>query len=312
MKTKSQIFFILMLIASLSLFFIACEKEEKDSEPNVNEGSTTVQEVSADDNFQQKVSDDIMLDVEMILSGGNQRSFDWLPCNATIDSTNVINDTITYHISYHGLNCPENLYRTGQVEIMKDVNTHWYMAGASVIVKIMNLEVTRVATGQSITINGTKTHTNVTGGLLIQLGYGVNQVIHRTAGFMTIEFDDNTNRTWNIARRLVYTGTLGAFEVAMDGLGEAGVYGNLVTWGVSRSGDQFYISIPQTVTVKQECLWNPVSGQQDIEIPSENTGATITYGYDSNNQVVPPGECPVKYKVDWYVNGASGTIFLWL
>jgi len=302
----------LVLFLAIGMVISGCKKEEETPEPDPQEGSTTVQEVSVDDNFQQKVTDDILQDVESIMSTGNQRSVEWLPCNATIDSADVINDTVTYYITYDGLNCMGTLYRTGQVRVKRNVNDQWYKQGSSVIIEIINFQVTRVLTQRSITINGTKTHTNVTGGLLVWLGYGITEVIHKTTGFMTIQFDDNTNRTWNIARRLVYTGILGDFKMAMDGFGQVGSRTNLVTWGVSRSGDQFYISTPQSVLFKQSCGWNPVSGIENIDIPSSTTGATLTFGYDENNQPIEPGDCPAKYKMDWYYNGYSGTIFLWL
>ena len=302
----------LVLFLAIGMVISGCKKEEETPEPDPQKGSTSVQEVSTDDNYQQKVTDEIFQDVESVMSAGNQRSIDWLPCNATIDSANVVNDTVTYYITYHGLNCEETLYRTGQVRVHRHVNENWMMQGATVIIEIINFNVIHVQTQYSITINGTQTHTNVTGGLLVQLGFVLTEVIHKTTGFMTIQFDDNTNRTWNIARRMLYTGTLGDFTVAMDGFGLVGSYSNVVTWGVSRSGDQFYISTPQSVVITQACNWNPVSGIETIDIPSSTTGATLTFGYDENNQPIEPGNCPSKYKMDWYYNGYSGTIFLWL
>ncbi len=310
---KTNLFFKLSLlfIAAFTLSITGCQKDPIDPIPDGN-GSTTVQQLSQDDNHLQKIDDDINLDIEVMMTGGGMKSTTWLPCNATIDSANVVNDTITYYITYHGLNCPETMYRTGKVEVKKAVGTQWHMPGATVMVKIINLQITRVATQKTITINGVKTHKNVTGGLLVQLGYGVNTIIHKTHGFMTVNFDDGSNRTWNIARRIVYTGTLGAFVIGVDGFGQVGGYSDLVTWGVSRNGHQFYISVPQPVHYFQACNFNPVNGIQSIDIPSANKGATLTFGFDSNNQPVVPPECPTKYKLDWYHGQNSGTIFLWL
>ncbi|MFH1297287.1 MAG: hypothetical protein ABIJ04_08460 [Bacteroidota bacterium] len=310
MKTNHLFKFGLLLVAALALVITGCQKDPVDPPPG--NGSTSVQQISQDDNQMQKINDDINLDIEIMMTGGGLKSTTWLPCNATIDSTNVVNDTITYYITYHGLNCPETLYRTGKVEVKKHVGTHWYMPGATVMVKIINLQITRVATQKTITINGVKTHRNVTGGLLVQLGYGINTIVHKTWGFMTVNFDDGTNRTWNIARRCVYTGTLGQFVIGVDGFGQVGEYTNLVTWGVARSGEQFFIRVPQPVHFVQVCAFNPCDGIQQIDIPSADKGATITYGFDSNNQPVVPPACPTKYRVDWYHGQNSGTIYLWL
>lgn len=300
------------LILSLGIVLSGCKKEEDTPEPDPNNGSSSVQQLSQDENFEQKVSDDIMNDVEGMLSSGSQRSVEWLPCNATIDSANVVNDTITYFITYNGLNCMKTLYRTGKVEVKSKFGQSWHEVGATVIVSIINYQVTNVYTGESAVVNGVKTHTNVTGGYIVQLGYGLSEVIHKTSGFITINFDNSTNRTWNVARRKVFTGMLGDFTVAVSGFGQAGSYSNLETWGVTRAGDQFYISIPQSIEVKESCGWDPVAGIEIIDIPSASTGATLTFGFDNNNQPIQPGDCPAKYKLDWYVGGSSGTIFLWL
>lgn len=301
----------MILVAAFALTFSGCQKDPVDPAPDGN-GSTSVQQISQDDTHLQKIDDDINLDIEVMMTGGGLKSTDWLPCNATIDSANIVNDTITYYITYHGLNCPETVYRTGKVEVSKHVGTQWYMPGATVLVKTINLQVTRVASQKTIVINGVKTHKNVTGGLLVQLGYGINTIVHKTHGFMTVNFEDGSNRTWNIARRIIYTGTLGSFVMGVEGFGQVGNYTGLVTWGVGRNGDQFYNSVSQTVHYVQACNFDPVDGIQSIDIPSKNKGATMTFGFDSNNQPVVPPACPTKFKLDWYHGQNSGTIFLWL
>jgi len=311
MKTTPLFKLSLVLIAAIALAVTGCKKENPNVDPAPN-GSTSIQQISQDDNQIQQIDDDINLDIEIMLTSGGMKSITWLPCNATIDSTNIVNDTITYYITYHGLNCPETLYRTGQVEVKKHVGTHWYMPGATVMVKIINLQVTKVATQKTIIINGVKTHKNITGGLLVQLGYGINHIVHRTWGFMTVNFEDATNRTWNIARRCFYTGSLGQFVIGVDGFGKVGEYTNLVTWGVARNGNQFFITTTQPVHYWQTCGFKPVNGIQSIDIPSADKGATLTFGYDHHNQPVTPPPCPTKYKVDWYHGANSGTIFLWL
>jgi len=311
MKTTPLFKLSFLLIAAIALVITGCKKDDTTVDPPTN-GSTTIQQISQDDNQLQQIDDDINLDIEIMLTGSGLKSIQWLPCNATIDSTSIVNDTVTYYITYHGLNCPETLYRTGQVEVKKRAGTHWYDPGATVLVKIINLQVTKVVNQKTIVINGVKTHKNITGGLLIQLGYGINHIVHRTWGFMTVNFEDATNRTWNVARRCVYTGSLGQFVIGVDGFGHVGEYTDLVTWGVARNGKQFYISTPQPVHYWQVCAFKPVNGIQSIDIPSADKGATLTFGYDSNNKPVIPPACPTKYKVDWFHGANSGTIFLWL
>jgi len=307
----------MMFVAAVIL--TGCKKEDTIVDPPANNGSTSVQQISEDDNRLQRIDDDINLDIEMMMSTSTLKSTDWLPCNAILDSTVILNDTITYYITYNGLNCPGNHDRHGKMEIRHRVGEHWFNIGATVFVKIINLQITNIHNQKTVVINGVKTHQNVTGGLLVQLGLGIDHVLHKTHGFMTVNFDNGTNRTWNIARRIVYTGNFNLqimnfdeLVIGIDGFGQVGEYTNLVTWGVGRNGEQFYTSVPHPVHYPMHLNFVPADGIQSIDIPSANKGATVTYGYDSNNQPVVPPACPTKYKVDWYHGSSSGTIYLWL
>jgi len=306
MKTNKHFQFALILVAVLGLALTGCKKEKNDSNPD----STSLQQLSKDEINVVAASDEALNDVSMMLSGGQLKSTQLWPCHATIDSTSVINDTITYYITYDGLNCPETIYRSGQVEVKKQVGTHWGQPGATVTVKLIDFERTRVATGRTVILNGTKIFKNVSGGHIWQLGYGVTTIEHRITGSVQATFEDNTTRTWNIARKRVFTGTPENLVMTVDGFGSEGEYNNLVLWGINRQGENFYIQINQSVVHKQICEWNPVSGVKIISIPGDEKKATITYGYDDNNQPVTGNECPTRYKVDWEKHNHSGTIFL--
>jgi hypothetical protein len=64
------------------------------------------------------------------------------------------------------------------------------------------------------------------------------------------------------------------------------------------------------VVHREACGWDPVSGIKVIEIPGAAKKATITFGYDANNQPVTGGACPTHYMVAWEKNGNTGTLFL--
>ena len=307
MKTRSLIRFTALLIVVTGLAFTGCKKD-KNSDSSTD--TSSLQKLATDENQVQNASDEAINDVNAFLSGGSLKSTESVPCHATVDSTSIVNDTITYHITYNGLNCSGTRLRTGQVEIKKKVGTHWYQAGATVIIKHINFTITKVATGKTITLNGTKTHQNVTGGLLWQLGNGVTSIVHKTWGLETVTFTDNTTRIWNIARQKTYTGTTGQYILTLDGFGSTGSYNNLVVWGTNRQGEDFYTQITQSVVLRQTCDWDPCSGIKIHQIPSDSKSATLTFGYDSNNQPITGTECPTKYKLDWQKHNHSGTIYL--
>ncbi len=309
MKATNLIKLSVLFIIVAGFALTGCNKN-KGSKGNMD--PSNIQQLAGDENQFQSASDEAMNDVNQLLTAGNLKSTEQLPCNATIDSTAVANDSITIYITYNGLNCSGTKLRTGQVEIKKHVGMQWGQPGAAVIVKHINFRITRVSNNKSITLNGVKTHQNVSGGHFWMLGNTLTSIVHRTWGNMTVTFDDNTTRVWNVDRRKTYTGTLSNLVATVEGLGQAGGNSNLVVWGVNRQGDEFYTQVQQSIVYKKVCGWDPCSGVKLHTIPSDGKSALITYGYDSNNQPIGNNDCPTKYKLDWTKNGNSGTVYLWL
>jgi hypothetical protein len=309
MKTQKSIRILAILIAVFTLAITSgCKKDKLDKSGN----SSSMEQMAKDANDVQSNTDEAMNDANAVLSLGIQKSTLMLPCNATIDSSTVINDTISYYITYNGLNCNGTRLRTGQVVIRKKANTHWSDAGATVMVAFNNLTITRVSTNKSLTLNGSRTFTNVSGGVLLNLGSSMTSIVHMVSGNLTATFDNGSTRQWNISRQRTYTGTPGQLVLTVDGLGNSGVYSNLVVWGVNRIGEDFFTQITQSVVYREVCGWEPVSGIMVHQVPGLNKMATLTFGYDNNNQPISGSTCPTKYKLDWQNNGNSGTVYLYL
>ena len=309
MKTKRFLQLAVILVSAIALTLTSCAKEDfSPAETNTE----SLKQLSADENDIENVMNDAISDVAGVISndGGNLKSTAWLPCNATVDSMAVVNDTVTMYITYNGLNCSGTRNRTGKIEIKKKFGTKWYEAGATVIYRYINFTVTRVATNNSITLNGTKTFVNVSGGLRWMVGNFIDSYVEKVSGTMQASFNNGASRTWNVARQLTYTGAPGAMILTADGFGSAGEYNNLVVWGTNREGEQFYTQITQSVVFKEVCESNPVSGIKIHQIPSDNKSATITFGYDDNNLPVTGDTCPTRYRIDWQQNNQSGTMFL--
>jgi hypothetical protein len=309
MKKTNLLRLLFLLLAIIGLSFTGCKKD-KNSDPSADYSS--LQQLSGDEENVESSMDESMNEVNNLLSGDGLKSTDRVPCNATIDSSAVLNDTLTIYITYKGLNCLGTRYRYGKVEISQKVGTRWFQEGATVIVKHINFTITKVRNQKMITLNGVKIYQNVSGGLIWQLGNGINTVVHRVSGQVNVTFSDSTTKTWNIARQKIYSG-VPPYDLVLttDGFGSADGMENLMIWGVDRQGENFYTQILQPVARCQSCDWDPCAGIKKHSIPADSKSATLTFGYDRNNQPVV-NECPAKYKVDWQKNNNSGTIFLWL
>ncbi len=309
MKTKNLFRFGFLMIAAMTLMFAGCKKDTTTNKGSAN--TESMQQLTKDENNVENASDQALNDANQVLSPGKLKSTESWPCNATVTFSGNVNDTITIDIIYHGKDCNNTHIRTGHVAIKKRYLEEWGQAGATVIVILDNFTITKISNQKSLTLNGTKHFQNVSGHYLWQLGLDstVTSIVHKVWGTVTATFE-NGNRVWNIARQRTFTGSLIALVMTTDGFGTADGYTNLATWGINRNNEQFYSRITQSVVHKQVCNWDPCSGIIIHEIPSASKSATITFGYDSNNNLITNGDCPTRYRVDWVVGSNSGTFFL--
>lgn len=308
MKTKTMIRMVAILLAVISLNFTGCRKDKDVADPD----TSSLQQLTKDQEAVESSTDDVLNDINDVLSNGSKKDLMGFPCNVIVDSSTIVGDTIIYSITFNGYNCLHTRTRYGNATVKRNVNTSWHQAGTKVTINYTNVVVTKVSTGKSVTVNGTRTLENVTGGYLGELGSGATSISHRISGQLQVTFEDNSTRTWNIARQRTFTGTFGQLVVTNDGFGSADGYSNLVFWGTNRHGELFYSQATQSVVHKQSCGWDPTSGIIIHQIPADSKSATITFGYDSNNQLITNGDCPTKYKLDWSKNGNSGTFYLQL
>jgi hypothetical protein len=310
MKTKNLFRFGFLMIALITLILTSCSKDK--TAPKGSASTESIQQLSKDLNNFETVSDQSMNDANLVLSPAKLKSTESGPCNATVTIGPVVNDTISIDIFYHGPDCGNRNNRSGHVIVKKRYLENWGQPGATVIVTLDNFTVTRISTGKSLALTGTKHFQNFSGHYLWELGLdpAVTSVVHKVWGNITATFDDGNTRVWNIARQRTFTGSLINLVMTADGFGTADGYTNLVAWGINRNGEQFYSRITQSVVHKQVCDGDPCSGIIIHEIPAASKAATVTYGYDSNNNPITNGDCPTRYKVDWVVGTSSGTFFL--
>jgi hypothetical protein len=308
MKTSKLINLAMILITVIGITISGCKKDENTDPPPTDTNS--LQQLAKDQNSVQSASDDGLNDVNDVMSGGSKQVNN-MPCNMTVDSSSIVGDTITYNLTFNGLNCAGTRFRLGNIVVKRNITTPWGQAGTMVFVKFIDFKVTRVSDNKYVIINGTKSYQNVNGGLIRNLGTGgLTSVTVKIAGTLLATFDDGTVRAWNVARIRTFTGIPTQLIETITGYGSADGYNNLLFWGTNRNGELFYTQIQQAVVAKQVCQWDPVSGVVVHQIPSGSKKATGTFGYDDNNLPITGSNCPTKYKLDWEKDSNSGTVYL--
>ena len=304
------------LILSTTIFllvvlFAACKKEN--SHPA---GQDNTAEASAQSDDQARFSsevDAVANDADLALEGstnftGRMNGVQTVICDATLVFDTVSNPRkIT--ITYNGSNCWGTRTRTGVVVLSMPQGVHWKDAGAALTLTFQNFKVTRVIDNKSITINGSQTYTNVSGGLLINLAT-LQSITHTIAtSNMSVTFDDNTQRSWQVAKQRVFTYSNGVV-ITSSGTHTDGSTTNIAEWGTNRFGHAFASATLQPLVIRQDCDFRLVSGA--VRHTTPNVTATATFGLDAAGS---PTSCPgtghYYFKVGWTgLNGPSATVIL--
>jgi hypothetical protein len=228
-----------------------------------------------------------------------------LICDATITYDTANNQRIIT-IVYDGTNCWGNRTRTGTVTITIPYGQHWKDAGSTATITVDALKITRLSDGKSIVLNGTKTYTNVSGGLLVDLA-NLQTIVHSIKGSLSVGFDNGTTRTWNVSKLRVFTYNNG-IVITTTGTYSDGTDNTIAEWGTNRFGESFKSLISEPKVIRQDCDFRLVSGQNTV-ITDKGT-SVITYGLDANGDPTGcPGSGTYYFKLVWTgVNGKSFTI----
>lgn len=324
MKTKTYLSMAL-LAASFAVLF-ACKKDNsQSSSPGSGATAANVQTAADDQTMVSNENDAISNDATSALNGnasiagaslngtyntgkadlgmggsglGGNGVLGFSICDATVTyDTTATTKTIT--IVYNGSNCQGNRIRTGTIIISVPRGQHWRDKGAVVNVAIDTLKITRVRDGKSITINGTKTITNTSGGLLVDLAT-TDSIVHDFSDNMSITFNNGSVRTWQASKHRVFTYNDGIVVTTTGG-----------ATGTNRFGVDFTNTITVPKVIEQSCDMRLVSGQDSIT-RSDNITSVITYGLDSSGN--PITSCPNGYlyaKLVW-TNNNNGKVYTFI
>ena len=326
MKTKH--FLSLTCVALAAGLVIACNKSNSNNGNSGTSANTTTAQMQtqADDESQvttemENAENDVnnSLNASAAFNGVGTTSvqngvetaggsaglvIDYSICDGTV-TTDTANGMRQLIITYNGTNCWGNRIRSGTITISIPIGTHWRDKGAVVTVDIANLKITRVRDHKTITLNGTYTFTNVTGGLLRDLAT-LGTITHTvSASDVTIMFADSATRTWSVSKQRVFTYNDGVV-ITTTGTHSDGTNSDIAVWGTNRYGNDFETRIVQPKVIAQSCDWRLTSGETLTVRPAVTLD--ITYGLDSSgNPTSCPGSGWYYYKAVWTVGSKTYT-----
>jgi hypothetical protein len=295
-----QLNFRLLSVVTLAAFttFTACKKESTVSV--TLDGSTEVTTHSDDQSNVSNDMDAVANDVNAAVESSTNFSGRTMNINSICNATAVM-DTVSnprkITITYDGVNCYGSHSRTGVVVLSMPAGMRWKDAGATLTVTVQNLKIKRLSDNKSITINGTETFTNVSGGLLLNLP-NLQSITHTiTSTGLSITFDDNSVRSWQVARKRVFTWNNGGVVITITGTHSDGTNTNIAEWGSNRFGHAFTTSITEPLIIRSDCNFRLTGGA----IKHEGfTTATATFGLNAQgNPTTCPGTGSYYLKLSW-------------
>jgi hypothetical protein len=300
---KARNYSLAIMAFSLAFLFASCKKNSSDAVDYTTQSSTHSDDQSRFSNESDAVANDVNLSMESTAGFGKGEGTQSIICDATIVVDTVSNPrTIT--ITYNGTNCLGNRIRTGVIVISMAQGVRWRNPGAQINVTFQNFKVTRISDNKSITINGTQTHTNVSGGLLINLPQ-LGTITHTiTSSNMSITFDNGAQRNWQVARQRVFTYNNG-IVITETGTHTDGSTTGIAEWGTNRFGQAFTTAIVLPIVLRQDCSFRVGSGK--VEHTTAAFNSNVTFGLDSSgNPTGCPGANPYYMKVVW--TGPGGNV----
>jgi hypothetical protein len=286
-----------LLAIAVALLISSCKKDDAEI---VNNDPSEVTAQSDDQAFVTGETDAIANDMNDVISfspslTGRGAATTAYPCNATVAIDSVSNPrSIT--ITYNGNNCAGTRSRTGVIKATIPAGVKWKDAGAVLTVAIQNLKITRLSDNKSITLNGTQVVTNVSGGLLVNLATAGTITHTISSNNMSIAFDNNTQRNWQVAKKRVFSYSNG-MVITTTGTYSNGATIGISEWGTNRAGNTFTTSITQPLVVKQDCNFRITSGQ----VKHDRLGTTtVTFGLNAGGTATTcPGTGNYYLKIEW-------------
>jgi hypothetical protein len=296
------------ILFGLFITVSSCKKEASIVEQDINTDQSAVH--TEDQANVHNQMDDITNEMNQAVEGSPAFSGRFTQ-TAVICGATVVADTLsnprTITITYNGNNCANTHFRWGTVVLSMPAGVRWKNPGAVLTISYNNLRIRSLADStKRVRINGVKTITNVSGGLIhhLQNTTTINEIVHKIQSEnMSIGFSDTTQRVWKIAKRRIYNINNG-LVIRTTGFHVFNNISGIAEWGIDRFGHPFYTAIVEPMTLRQNCNFRLTSGQ--VIHHRLAVQAVVIFGLNSAGDPTPcPGAAPYYYKVTWTGPGGN-------
>jgi len=308
-KKTSWLLLIAILVISAAVV-ISCKKATTSAVVNTvdNTSETNAKTQSSDASFVTSETDQADNDVNNTASAcarvnknGPVATSNGVPSNADTSSTFAGVITINYH-GQIGTTCRT---RTGSITIQLMSGNKWSDSGAVLQYTFNNYKVTNNCNGKTVTLNGTRTITNLTGGNVytITLAGNSSTIVHKVRANYTAAFTDSASTTvktavWNVARKTTISYLVGLYSISTAGDTTYNGIANTESWGTTRNGDAYTTVFTLPVTNNTYCglpyIGRPTSGTVEYTVGS--LAFNVQYGLTASGTPAAVGSCiPVYY-----------------
>ena len=326
MNKKTTFLLLAVIVIVSSITIISCKKAA-DAVVNTvdNTNATNAKTQSSDASFVTSETDQADNDVNNTASAcarvnhnGPVATSNGVPYNADTSSTFAGVITINYH-GQIGTTCRS---RTGSITIQLISGNKWSDTGAVLQYTFNNYKVTNNCNGKSVTINGTRTITNLSGGNVytITLAGYPSTIKHKVRANYTAAFTDSASTTvktanWNVARQTTISYLVGLYSISTSGDTTYNGVANTESWGTTRNGDTYTTVFALPVTNNTYCglpyVGRPTSGTVAYTVGS--FAFTVQFGLTATGTPAALGTCiPIYYyMVTWpTVAGTTASIMV--
>jgi hypothetical protein len=269
---------LVAIAASLSLS--SCKKSEE-AEPDYSE----LTQQSSDNSSVQRESDQAIDDATTLLEGSSLGArLDAADTSlVVIDSSQTDSNSRRKFIFKYKNKFANGKTKSGKMTAVLTTGTNWKTAGSVLTLTFDTMKVVR--NGKSVTFNGTKTITNVTGGRIKDLKTGSDAIVHNVlSSNLKVTFEDGSSKTWSVSKTRTFTVDENGLKVSVTGTGSQAGFTKLAEWGLTRKGTPFYASIEEPI-VFSSCNQDPkpISGKKVHKGLTKEV--VVTFGVDANGNL---------------------------